>query len=157
MAFVVTSITALPKYSTRNRINAVTPGDFHTPIWNAMSPFIYPDGPTGSYNPVTFQIPDRVGPFKVPLSLQGTFNFDINLWGGQSYVVYCVLPARGGQLANSMVLVSDPIRAPMMGLGVVVSGFNLLKPDFRMGLPRLPFRWAGDFIWTIMMASNPGT
>ena len=154
MAFVITSISGVPDYSTNNSVNTSTPGGFPTTVWNVTGK--YPDGPTGSFVPVTFQIPRRVGPYKVPLSLLGTFTFDPKIWITKSYVVSCILPARGGQLAKSMVLVSDPIPAPIAGVNVVVPSFNLLKPDFTKGLPRLPFGWAGDFTWTITMADNPG-
>lgn len=147
-ALLVNSILAVPDIPTRNSNGYVVLGQ--ETIWNTVQNFI--DGPSGSIAPATFKTPGvQEESYTVPITFTGTFVFPQQAVG-QTYVLSASI-AIGASVVQ--VLQSSKILVPAANLAtpgnVKATGFQLVLPNFGLALCPLPFRWAGDFVWSLQL------
>lgn len=142
----VTSIEAAPEIPCISSLDTVISPNDRLPIWNIFGDF--KDGTTGSYFPVTFVAPYVLAPgYTARIALTGTYIFP-PFWKGKY-----ILKAWVGR---TQVLQSQEI--PIQNIesqgNVRVAGLWLMVPNFAAATSTLPFRWAGDFSWTITLAGT---
>lgn len=114
-------------------------------IWDSTKN--YNDSDTGSTVPVMFRtLSAPVSDPMVSIRLAGTCEFPAT-WAGGKYI----LSALAG--SNTTVLQSEELDVPPnSSQNIVVKNFHLLMSS-AVSCP-LPFRWAGDFTWTISLVGK---
>lgn len=142
--FDIVSIQAVPDIACVSSTGQVI-FPTKTTIWDAVGNYI--DGDTGSRVPVMFHTPQApiASPF-VKIEVTGTCKFPASRTG-QQYVLSMMSDS------GTTVLQSQPVDVPPdTESNVVVAKLLVLTPNG--GWCPLPFRWAGDFTWTISLASE---
>lgn len=142
----VTSIEAAPEIPCISSLDTVIWPSDRLPIWNIFGDF--KDGATGSFLPVTFVAPNVSAPgYTARIALTGTCIFP-PFWMGR-YILKA-------WIGRTQVLQSQEMPIPRSESqgNVRVVGLWLMVPNFAAATSTLPFRWAGDFSWTITLAGT---
>lgn len=140
-SWVVESIQAGLQLVTVNTAGRALPASGNLTIWTPDQPNI--DGPGSTY-PATFLNRDMKPGYLTRLTLAGTCQFPAS-WQTKKYTLT-------GALGPTRVLERKGISVPTQNApnNVVANGIPLLSPNLATPCP-LPFRWAGDFTWTITL------
>ena len=156
MALVITSINAVPDFTTMRPDGTLSNARIEDLIWNGLGN--YDDG-TGSTRPITFEIPNVAPPsYAVKVLLQGICQLPPS-YANASYTVCGTLLTDDGQSVT--VFKSSPLKAPPIipqnGVQVLITPdtLNVPAPTPSIACPVL-FRWAGDFSWKIKPDGLPG-
>ncbi|KAF8535925.1 hypothetical protein BDD12DRAFT_808187 [Trichophaea hybrida] len=148
MSFTLTSITATGSFPTFDSTGKV-PSTSPILLW---APDLAPeDGPTGSKYPITFLSPPSTALTDIiSLSVSGSFTFPPD-WQQKTYLVTAELPTSGGPVFQSNPLPVPPSPTTQVFVPVV----RLVQPNIGTAAAPLPFRWAGDFVWSIALETTP--
>lgn len=143
-SWVVESIQAGIQLVTVNTAGRALPGSGNLGVWSPGQSYI--DG-TGSTYPATFLNPGRKSGYIARLTFAGTCKFPTT-WQKKKYTL-------AASLGSTRVLERKGIDVPIRndGNNVIANGLPLLSPNLATAACPLPFRWSGDFTWTITLDS----
>lgn len=137
----ITSINATPDFACVS-YEGYTIFPQYQQVWDPNQDYTSQDG---SKVPVTFRTPVSLQNYIVAMNVTGTCGYPQS-WRGQSYII-------GAWLGDTQVLQSGVVPVPT-GNSVNVTNFFLISPNPDSAAV-IPFRWSGDFVWGISLASTP--
>jgi hypothetical protein len=138
MSFSINYIGATNAFAVVTTAGVTIPPGLQT-AWNRTGNFV--DGPTGSTRPNIFQNFAA----RMPIRVQGAATFP-DAWRGKKFT----LAMYSG---TTLVLQSGPYDVPSNGgQNIDVSWLWLMSPYLRTRPVTIPFLWAGDFVWRLVLA-----
>jgi len=140
-SLVISQINAWNEYQVQPRppnTPAIPPGP--QILWTPNS--TNEDGPYGSLRPNIF--PNTGDALRITIQGTVTAGFPAS-WRGKRYSIFMTL-------GRSTVLQSGLVPVPPIPSNVVnVTGLFLMLPNLRATPVDIPFMWAGDFNWNLML------
>ncbi|KAJ6259875.1 hypothetical protein Dda_5519 [Drechslerella dactyloides] len=159
---VVNDITAIPSFalSTTDPNEIITLPAFPTQVFDSQSPTKYVDtsNPTNaSLRPIAFAYPvDAPTPKTFKIALKLALNFTAPPEWSAVPTSKCVV--LGSLVSDPLkpIFQSDEIPASNAKGTWTVDSVNVEFPQVMLNAGgKLPFKWAGTFIWTIKVVNNP--